>query len=80
MQTSPDDRMQDLILRELYTSPNREAILVPQMFTPPIMLSHIFRLGLKLKGMGYTTGPDRRMGGWHLKLLPPGIEYCQTNK
>jgi hypothetical protein len=50
------------------------------MFQPPIMLSNIFRIGLQLKGKGMTTGPDRRMGGWHLRLLGPGLEFCQGKR
>jgi hypothetical protein len=74
-----DLKAQDLILRALYTSPGREAILIPSMFNPPIMLSVIFRLGGMLKGKGYTTAPTRRLGGWHLKLLDPGVAYCDAN-
>ena len=73
-----DTKMQDLILRALYENSNREAILVPTMFTPPIMLSNIFRIGLYLKSKGYTSAPTRRLGGWHFRLLEPGIAYCQT--
>ena len=71
--------MQDSILRELYASPNREAVLVPSMFEPPIMLSNIFRLGGVLKSRGYLAGPpQRRMSGWHLKLSDAGIAYCEA--
>ncbi len=73
-----DLKMQDLILRALHSSPGREAILVPSMFNPPILLSHIFRLGGVLKSKGYTTPPNRRLGGWHMKLLEPGIAYCEA--
>jgi len=73
-----DAKMQDNILRTLYGSPGREAVLVPSMFHPPIMLSNIFRIGFVLKGKGFTTAPTRRMGGWHLKLLDPGAAYCET--
>jgi hypothetical protein len=72
-----DDRWEALILRQLYSNPGYQAILVPSMFNPPIMLSNIMRIGQMLKGKGFTTGPDRRMGGWHLKLLPAGVEFCQ---
>jgi len=74
-----DLKMQTLILHALYTSPGREAILVPSMFHPPIMLSNIFRLGGVLKGKGYTTSPTRRQGGWHLKLLDTGVAFCESN-
>ncbi|MDB6021356.1 MAG: hypothetical protein JWQ04_1213 [Pedosphaera sp.] len=74
-----DLKMQDMILRHLFTNPGREAILVPSMFTPPIMLSNIFRIGGVLKGRGYTTAPVRRMGGWHIRLLDPGMAYCEAN-
>ncbi len=74
-----DFKMQDAILRTLYNLPGREAILVPSMFTPPIMLSNIFRLGGVLKSKGYTTGPTRRLGGWHLRLLDAGVAYCEAN-
>jgi hypothetical protein len=74
-----DFKMQDLIIRALHASPGREAILVPSMFNPPILLSNIFRLGGVLKTKGYTTAPNRRMGGWHMKLLEPGVSYCETN-
>jgi hypothetical protein len=74
-----DEKMQDNIVRVLYGSPGREAILVPSMFNPPIMLSNIFRLGGVLKNKGFVTkAPDRRMGGWHLKLSDTGIAYCET--
>lgn len=68
---------EESILRLLYSQPAREAILVPTMFSPPILLSNIQRIAGELKKKGYTTGPDRRMGGWHLKLLEPGVAYCQ---
>jgi hypothetical protein len=73
-----DLKMQDLILRALYSTAAREAILLPTMFNPPIMLSNIFRIGGILKKKGYTSAPTRRLGGWHLKLLDPGIAYCET--
>ena len=73
-----DLKMQDLILQALYNNHGREAILVPSMFSPPIMLSNIFRLGGYLKKKGYTTPPTRRLGGWHLKLLEPGVAYCEA--
>jgi hypothetical protein len=73
-----DFKMQDSILRMLHSSPGREAILVPTMFTPPIMLSNIFRLGGVMKNKGYTTAPQRRQGGWHMKLLDAGVSYCET--
>lgn len=72
-----DSRWETSILHQLYSHPGHEAILVPSMFNPPIMLSNILRLGLVLKGKGFTTGPDRRMGGWHMKLLPAGVQFCQ---
>lgn len=75
-----DEKMEELILRKLYEFPQREAILVPSFFAPPIMLSNIFRLGCKLKQKGFTTQPDRRMGGWHMRLLEPGISYCEDKK
>jgi hypothetical protein len=75
-----DSKLEELIMRELHAQPKREAILVPSMFQPPIMLSNIFRIACQLKGKGYTTGPDRRMGGWHLRLLGPGIAFCETKK
>ena len=70
--------MQDLIIRTLHSSPGREAILVPSMFNPPILLTNIFRIGGILKSKGYTTVPNRRMGGWHMKLLEPGVSYCEA--
>jgi len=73
-----DSKWEASILHQLYSRPGHEAILVPSMFNPPILLSNIQRLGMALKNRGYTTGPDRRMGGWHMKLLPPGIEFCQS--
>jgi hypothetical protein len=73
-----DLKLQDMILRTLNESPGHEAILLPPMFVPPIMLSNLFRLGGVLKEKGYTTAPTRRMGGWHLKLLAPGIAYCEA--
>jgi hypothetical protein len=72
-----DSKWESSILRQLYSQPGHEGILVPAMFNPPILLSNIQRLGMVLKNRGYTTGPDRRMGGWHMKLLAPGIEFCQ---
>lgn len=77
MDDKKDKKWEDLILRALNEHAGQEAILVPSMFTPPIMLSNIFRIGCQLKGKGYTTAPDRRMGGWHLRLLEPGKTYCQ---
>ncbi|HZV35983.1 MAG TPA: hypothetical protein VFB72_15515 [Verrucomicrobiae bacterium] len=73
-----DFKMQDTILRTLYNNPGREAVLVPSMFNPPIMLSNIFRIGGMTKAKGLTTPPTRRMGGWHLRLLEPGIAYCEA--
>ncbi|WP_160164678.1 hypothetical protein [Pedosphaera parvula] len=70
--------MEDLILHQLYSQPGRQGVLVPSMFSPPIMLSNIFRIACALKSKGYTTQPDRRSGGWHLKLLDPGISACQS--
>lgn len=66
-----------LILRRLYEHPGREAILIPSMFTPPILLTNILRIGSELSKKGYTTTPDRRMGGWHMKLLEPGATAAQ---
>lgn len=67
-----------LILRQLYELPGREAILIPGMFMPPIMLSNIQRIGIELSKKGFTTAPDRRLGGWHMKLLEPGITALQA--
>jgi hypothetical protein len=75
-----DLKMQDLMLRALYSQAGREAILLPSMFNPPILLSNIFRLGGVLKKKGYVTVPMRRLGGWHMKLLEPGISYCEAQK
>ena len=74
-----DGKMEAAILRKLYEHPGHEAILLPQMFAPPMMLSNIFRLSCQLRKRGMTTGPDRRLGGWHLKLLEPGVAFCQGN-
>jgi hypothetical protein len=74
-----DLKLQDLIIRTLHSSPGHEAILVPSLFNPPILLTNIFRLGGLLKSKGYTTAPNRRLGGWHMKLLGPGIAYCEAN-
>ena len=73
-----DAKMQDLILRQLYDSPGRETVLLPSLFNPPIMLSHIFRLGGIMKSKNLTTAPQRRMGGWHMKLLDAGVAYCEA--
>ena len=73
-----DLKAQDLMLRQLYVHPGREAILLPSMFNPPILLTNIFRVGGILKSKGYTTAPNRRLGGWHFKLLEPGIAYCEA--
>jgi hypothetical protein len=70
---NPDQKLEDLILRKLYEHAGHEAVLVPSMFQPPVMLSNIFRIGGILKKKGYTTAPDRRLGGWHMRLLEPGI-------
>jgi hypothetical protein len=67
-----------VILRRLYDHPGHEAILIPTMFVPPILLSNIQRIGGELHKKGFTTSPDRRMGGWHMKLLDPGIAACQS--
>jgi hypothetical protein len=75
-----DSKMQELILHQLHSSPGREAILVPSMFEPPMMLSNIFRIGGILKSKGYTTAPNRRMNGWHFKLLDAGIAFCEAPK
>jgi hypothetical protein len=77
MDARNDAKLEDLILRALNEHAGREAVLVPAMFNPPIMLSNILRLACQLKHKGYTTAPDRRMGGWHLRLLEPGIAHCQ---
>jgi len=67
-----------VILRRLYDHPGHEAILIPTMFMPPILLSNIQRIGGELNKKGFTTAPDRRMGGWHMKLLDAGIAACQA--
>ena len=72
-----EQQWEQLILRRLFEHPGREAILIPSMFTPPILLTNILRLGTELSKKGYTTPPDRRMGGWHMKLLEPGVTACQ---
>jgi hypothetical protein len=77
MNAKRDKDCEEMILRFLYAQPSREAILVPTMFSPPILLTNIQRLAGDLKKKGYTSGPDRRMGGWHLRLLAPGVAYCQ---
>lgn len=69
---------QAVILRRLYDHPGHEAILIPTMFVPPILLSNIQRIGGELHKKGFTTSPDRRMGGWHMKLLDAGIAACQS--
>ncbi len=69
---------EQLILRRLLEHPGREAILIPSMFTPPILLTNILRLGTEMAKKGYTTSPDRRMGGWHMKLLDAGVTACQA--
>ncbi len=74
---SKESKWETAIMHQLYSQPGHEAILTPAMFNPPILLSNIQRIGLALKGKGLTTGPDRRMGGWHLKLLPAGVQFCQ---
>jgi len=73
-----DEKMMNAIVLELYSSPGREEVLVPSLFNPPIMLSNIFRLGGLLKNKGYTTAPQRRMGGWHLRLMDFGVAYCES--
>jgi hypothetical protein len=73
-----DEKMQDLILRALFDSPGHEAVLLPSLFNPPIMLSNIFRVGNLLKSKGYVSAPNRRLGGWHYRLLEPGKAYCQA--
>jgi hypothetical protein len=78
MDTRDDSKLEELILRELSSQTSKEAILIPAMFKPPIMLSNIFRIALKLKAKGFTSAPDRRLGGWHLKLLGPGIDHLQN--
>jgi hypothetical protein len=80
MDAKMDRKCEELILRKLYDLPGREAILLPTMFNPPIMLSNIHRLGGEMKKKGYTTNPDRRMGGWHMRLLPPGVDACEGAK
>jgi len=77
MDIKVEDKLEVLILRKLYEYPGHETVLVPSLFMPPIMLSNIFRVGCQLKRKGLTTNPDRRMGGWHLRLLAPGIAFCQ---
>ncbi len=72
-----DGKMEELILRKLHEHAGHEAVLVPSMFMPPIMLSNIFRLGCVLKKRGYTTSPTRRLGGWHMRLLGPGLAFCE---
>jgi hypothetical protein len=73
-----DTKLQDLILRQLHSSPGREAVLLPSLFLPPIMLSNIFRIGGILKSKGYTTVPNRRLGGWHMRLTDAGVAYCEA--
>jgi hypothetical protein len=80
MDPRDDTKLEELILRELYTHPGHEAILVPTLFSPPIMLSVIFRLACQLKKKGYINPPDRRMGGWHLRLTQGGVAFCQTSE
>lgn len=77
MNEKRDKEWEKLILRRLFEQPGREAILIPGMFLPPIMLSNIMRIGTELSKRGLTTTPDRRLGGWHMKLLEPGIALCQ---
>jgi hypothetical protein len=78
MNAKKEKEWEDLILRHLYSQSSREAILLPTMFSPPILLSNIQRIGGELKKKGFTTGPDRRLGGWHMRLLAPGLAYCQA--
>jgi hypothetical protein len=80
MDAKQDKKWEDLILRKLHELPGREAILLPQMFLPPIMLSNLHRIGGGLSKKGYTTPPDRRLGGWHMRLLEPGIAACQGTR
>ena len=78
MDAKNDKKMEDLILQRLYDQPGHEAILLPSMFNPPIMLSNIFRIGCELKKRGCTTAPNRRLGGWHMRLLEPGLQLVQS--
>jgi hypothetical protein len=77
MEDKREKNWEKLILRRLYDLPGHEAILIPTMFTPPILLSNIQRMGIELSKKGFTSPPDRRMGGWHMKLLDAGISACQ---
>jgi hypothetical protein len=77
MDDKRDKKWETLILRRLYDHPGHEAILIPSMFTPPILLSNIMRIGNELSKKGLISAPDRRMGGWHMKLLADGIAACQ---
>jgi hypothetical protein len=77
MDDKRDKQWEKLILRRLYEQTGREAILIPSMFMPPILLTNILRIGTELSKRGLTTAPDRRLGGWHMKLLEPGIALCQ---
>ncbi len=77
MNDKREQEWERLILHRLYDQPGREAVLIPSMFLPPIMLTNILRIGTELSKKGLTTAPDRRLGGWHMKLLEPGITLCQ---
>lgn len=77
MDDKRDKQWEKVILRRLYEQPGREAILIPSMFVPPILLTNILRIGTELSKRGLTTPPDRRLGGWHMKLLDPGVTLCQ---
>ena len=78
MNDKRDKVWERMILRRLYELPGREAVLIPSMFSPPILLTNILRIGSDLSKRGFTTAPDRRLGGWHMKLLEPGATACQA--
>ena len=78
MDTRTNAKLEDLIMRNLYSSPRHQAVLRSDIFDPPISSGDIWRIGCALAHKGYTTVPGREEVGWRLRLLGPGVDYVEN--
>jgi len=76
----PDSELEELILRKLHIHAAEQPYLLvtPEMFSPPIALHDIWRIGLRLKDRKFLKSPpgdDPR--GWWMRISTEGILYCE---
>jgi hypothetical protein len=76
----PESELEGLILRELHIHAADQPywLVTPKMFSPPIAIHDIWRVGLRLKNRGFLKSPpgdDPK--GWWMNISTEGILYCE---